>query len=72
MEFTLAPGEIMVSYDFNVTALFTNTPIPDTLRIIRERLNSDATLSDRTTLSVDMELREHYLFHVPGRDPSPR
>ena len=41
----------MVSYD--VTALFTNTPIPDTLHIIRERFDSDATLSDRTTLSVD-------------------
>ena len=56
MNLTLASGEIIVSYD--VKALFTNTPIPDTLRIIRERLDSNATLSDRTTLSVDsiMEL----------------
>ncbi|XP_072022385.1 uncharacterized protein [Amphiura filiformis] len=46
----------MVSYD--VTALFTKTPIPDTLRIIRELLNNDSTLEDRTSLSVDniMEL----------------
>ena len=59
MDLTLALGEIMVSYD--ATALFTNTPIPDTLRIIRERLDSDATLSDRTTLSVVsiMELLTH-------------
>ena len=47
MDLTLSPGEIMVSYD--VTALFTNTPISDTLRIIRERLTLDTTLSDRTT-----------------------
>ncbi|XP_072014747.1 uncharacterized protein [Amphiura filiformis] len=51
---TLGPGVVMVSYD--VTALFTKTPIPDTLRIIRELLNNDSTLSYRTSVDNIMEL----------------
>ncbi len=55
-DLTLTNEDIMVSYD--VTALFTNTPIPEALQVIRDRLTSDATLNDRTTLSVEsiMEL----------------
>ena len=48
--------EIMISHD--VVSLFTNTPIDTALSIIRERLNSDHTLHNRTKLEVDdiMEL----------------
>ena len=36
----------------DVVSLFTNTPIDDTLHIIRERLEEDATLKLRTKLQV--------------------
>jgi len=43
--------EIFSSHD--VVSLFTNTPIPETLNIIRDQLASDSTLKDRTLLGVD-------------------
>ena len=47
---TLQPGECLCSYD--VTALFTSVPVHPALDIIRELLEQDTTLWDRTTLSV--------------------
>ncbi|XP_072039396.1 uncharacterized protein [Amphiura filiformis] len=43
-------GEIFNSHD--VVALFTNTPIQETMEIIRERLEEDTTLSNRTNLTA--------------------
>ena len=40
----------MVSFD--VKSLFTQIPIEDALVIIKERLESDDSLEDRTTFSV--------------------
>ena len=50
-DFTLSEDEELVSYD--VTALFTCTPVNETINIIEERLQNDATLPERTDLSVD-------------------
>ena len=44
-------GECITSYD--VTALFTSIPIPSTLGIIRSKLEQDADLSNRTSMSAD-------------------
>jgi hypothetical protein len=43
--------ETFVSFD--VTSLFTKTPIPQALDIIRHRLGQDRTLKQRTKLTVD-------------------
>ena len=37
----------------DVTALFTCTPVNETINIIEEHLHNDATLPERTDLSVD-------------------
>ena len=50
MEVTLLPGECLSSYD--VTALFTSVPIDPALNIIKDLLEQDDTLSNRTVLSV--------------------
>ena len=44
-------GECITSYD--VTALFTSIPVPSTLDIIRSKLEQDADLSNRTSMSAD-------------------
>ena len=53
--------ECITSYD--VTALFTSIPVPSTLDIIRSKLEHDADLSNRTSMSADniIELRSFCL-----------
>ena len=46
---TISEDECLVSYD--VTALFTNTPVNDSVNIIRGMLKRDTTLSQRTNLT---------------------
>ena len=48
--FTLQPGECLSSYD--VTSLFTSVPIDPALNIIKDLLEKDEKLNDRTVLSV--------------------
>ena len=38
---------------FDVTALFTSVPVDEALVVIRDKLNTDTTLSDRTSLTTD-------------------
>ena len=47
---TLQPGECLTSYD--VTPLFTSVPIDPALNIIKDLLEKDEKLNDRTVLSV--------------------
>ena len=47
---TLAPGECLSSYD--VSALFTLVPMDPALNIIRDLLDKDHTLKERTVLAV--------------------
>ena len=47
----LVDDEIITSYD--VTALFTCIPPDDAIQVVRECLEKDGTLSERTDLSVD-------------------
>ena len=55
-EFKLLSGECLSSY--NVTALFTSVPIDPALSIIKDVMEEDETLCNRTVLSVQniMEL----------------
>ena len=46
----LLPGECLCSYD--VSALFTSVPIGPALNIIKDLLEKDDTLQDRSVLSV--------------------
>ena len=48
--FTLAPGECLSSYD--VSALFTSVPVDPVLGVIKDLLEKDPTLKDRTVLPV--------------------
>ena len=48
--FTLQPGECLSSYD--VTSLFTSVPIDPALNVIKDLLEKDEKLNDRTVLLV--------------------
>ena len=47
----LAPGECLSSYD--VSALFTSVPVDPALNVIKDPLEKDPTLKERTTLPVE-------------------
>ena len=47
---TLAPGECLSSYD--VSALFTSVPVDPVLNIIKDLLEKDHTLKERTVMAV--------------------
>ena len=47
---TLAPGEFLSSYD--VSALFTSVPVDPALNIIKDLLEKDHTLKERTVMTV--------------------
>ena len=51
----LEEGECITSYD--VTALFTSIPVPSALDIIRRKLEKDADLSTRTSMTADNTLQ---------------
>ena len=48
---TLAPGECLSLYD--VSVLFTSVPVDPALRVIKDLLEKDPTLKDRTVLPVE-------------------
>ncbi|XP_072178157.1 uncharacterized protein [Diadema setosum] len=48
---TLEEHEVLVSFD--VVSLFTNTPIDQSIQIVRDRLQKDSELHKRTNLTVD-------------------
>ena len=48
---TLAPGKCISSYD--LSALFTSVPVGPALNIIRDLLDKDHTLKERTVLAVN-------------------
>ena len=48
---TLAPGECLSSYD--VCALFISVPVDPTLMVIKDLLEKDPSLKDRTVLPVE-------------------
>ena len=49
-QFTFAPGECLSSYD--VSALFTSVPVDPALGVIKDLLEKDPTLKDRTVPPV--------------------
>ena len=63
-EVTLLPGECLSSYD--VTALFTSVPTDPALNIIKDLLEKDVTLCNRSVLSVQniIELLEFCLHNT--------
>ena len=61
---TLAPGECLSSYD--VSALFTLVPIDPALKIIKDLLEKDPTLKDRTVMGIsDIILLLEFCLKTP-------
>ena len=59
----ITEDEIMVS--FNVVALFTSIPVDLALYIIRDKLQQDVTLTERTDISITNIVRpEKQLLHL--------
>ena len=54
-EIRIEPDKELQSYD--VSALFTSVPVGKPLKVIRERLEEDQNLSDRTPLAPDNIIR---------------
>ena len=48
---TLAPGDCLSSYD--VSALFTSVPVDPAPKVIKDLLEKDSTLKERTVLTVE-------------------
>ena len=46
----LEPGEVITSYD--VKALFTSVPVQPSIQIVKQRLQQDNTLPQRTSMSI--------------------
>ena len=61
-EVTLLPGKCLSSYD--VTALFISVPIDPALNIIKDLLEQDKTLCNRTVLSVQNIIELTSLFRI--------
>ena len=66
----LSPDDRMVSFD--VTSLFTNTPLNLALQVLEMKLNQDRTLSTRTKISIRdimyairICVNNRYLFRIP-------
>ena len=66
---TLAPGECLSSYD--VSVLFTSVPVDSSLNIIKDLLERDHTLKERTVMEVSDiilllgVLSQEYLLFFP-------
>ena len=66
----LEPGKIITSYD--VKALFTSVPVQPSIQIVKQRLQQDNTLPQRTSMSIPQitSLLEfcltHTYFLLPG------
>ena len=60
----LEPGEIITSYD--VKALFTSVPVQPSIQIVKQRLQQDNTLPQRTSMSIPQitSLLEFCLTHT--------
>ena len=57
----LAPGKCLSSYD--VSALFTSVPVDPALKVIKDLLEKDPTLKDRTVLTVNDIIQLLECFH---------
>jgi hypothetical protein len=54
-DLSVPPGQVLISYD--VSSLFTCIPTQDALSVIKDRLENDNTLHERTPLTIDMILQ---------------
>ena len=50
-ELRIEEDEVLVSFD--LSSLFTNIPVTEAIQVIRNRLQQDGMLADRTTLTPD-------------------